>query len=95
MRHSYSSFRMQCPKNLSFPSFNVAITVLLVFALFNTVLLWHLQLDLCMISLKSVSGTTFLLLLDFYGALVLWTKFLMRIVRPARCNFLTFSTSLL
>ena len=37
MRHSYSSFRMQCRRNLSFLSFNVAITVLLVFALLNTV----------------------------------------------------------
>ena len=37
MRHSYSSFRMQCPRNLSFLRFNVAITVLQVFALFNTV----------------------------------------------------------
>ena len=37
MRHSYSSFRMQCPRNFSILSFNVAITVLLVFAVFNTV----------------------------------------------------------
>ena len=35
MRHSYSSFWMQCPRNLSFLAFNVAIIVLLAFALFN------------------------------------------------------------